>query len=319
MLRVPCLILAFSRLEGVSRLLSSLNPSKIKSIYLAIDGPTSDEISNSQAKIIKKVESYCTTNSICLIVWERDENLGVAKSIISAIDWFFSHEEFGIILEDDLIVSEDFFDFTVKSKDLLESNDDVLLISGNQFDQFGQLATSRNWTTYPLIWGWATSRTKWKIMKYGIVYSKLRLFRKPFNRVENFWRVGSLRVRSRQVDTWDIPLVYFMLHNRKLCLIPDKNLVSNLGNDQFASHTALGTFPLNLPIEKLNALLTVSPPNTDDIRKYDKFLEKSVFHIKNRHTFLYLHFLFFSLLRGNQNYNKLAQDLKNVTLPNITN
>lgn len=315
MTRVSCLILAFSRLDGVRRLLNSLNPSQIESMYIAIDGPTSDEIEASQVQIMSLVDSYCKTNSIRLVFWQRSENLGVAASIISAIDWFFSNEEFGIILEDDLIVGEDFVEFVVRHKDLLDRNDEILLISGNQFDLNAQADTRRNWTSYPLIWGWATSKMKWEVMKYGIVYSKIPLFRKAFNRVENFWRVGSLRVRSRQIDTWDIPLVYFMLQNRKLCLIPDKNLVSNLGNDRFASHTSLDAFPLNQPIEKLHDPLEISKPSMNQIRKYNSFLESEVFQIKKKHSFLYLNFLFFSLFSGRKNWKKLAQDLQDVELP----
>ena len=315
MTRVSCLLLAFSRLDGVRRLLNSLNPSQVESIYIAIDGPTSDEIEASQVQIMSLVDAYCKTNSIRLVFWQRSENLGVAASIISAIDWFFSKEEFGIILEDDLIVGEDFVEFVVRHKDLLDRDDEILLISGNQFDLNAQLDTQRNWTSYPLIWGWATSKKKWEIMKYGIVYNKIHLFRKAFNRVENFWRVGSLRVRSRQIDTWDIPLVYFMLQNRKLCLIPEKNLVSNLGNDRFASHTTLDAFPLNLPIEKLYDPLEISKPSMNQIRKYNSFLESEVFQIKKKHAFLYLYFLFFSLLSGRKNWKKLAQDLQDVELP----
>ncbi len=315
MSRVSCLLLAFSRVDGVMRLLDSLNPSQLESIYIAIDGPTSDEIEAIQVQIVSLVDSYCKTNSIRLIVWQRSENLGVAAAIISAIDWFFSNEEFGIILEDDLIVGEDFIEFVVGNKHLLDRDDEILLISGNQFDQYAKLESPRNWTTYPLIWGWATSKKKWKIMKYGILNSKIPVFRKPFNRVENFWRVGSLRVRSRQVDTWDIPLVYFMIQNRKLCLTPDKNLVSNLGADRFASHTALDAFPLNLPIEKLYAPFEVSKQSMEQIRKYNLFLEKQVFQIKKKHAFIYLYFLFVSLLGGKKNWKKLAQDLQNVNLP----
>jgi hypothetical protein len=314
MSRVSCLLIAFSRLEGISRLLSSLNPSEIETVYLAIDGPTSDPIRDTQAQIITAVRSYCATNSVRLVIWQRDKNFGVAKSIISAIDWFFTYEEFGIILEDDLLVGEDFVDFVVRNQHLLE-NDDVLLISGDQFDHHRQLAASRNWTTYPLIWGWATSRKKWKEMRHGIIQSKPRLFHKPFNKVENFWRVGTLRVRSRQIDTWDIPLVYFMLQNRKLCLTPEKNLISNLGNDQFASHTGFDAFPLNLPIERLDRSVAVPEPNAQHTRNYDSFLEKNVFQIRKRHAFLYIFFVISSILGGKRNWKKLAQDLEEVDLP----
>jgi hypothetical protein len=314
MSRVPCLLIAFSRLEGISRLLSSLNPSEIEVVYLAIDGPNSEVMRETQAQIINAAESYCAINSLRLVVWQRDENFGVAKSIISAIDWFFTYEEFGIILEDDLLVGEDFFSFVVGNQHLLE-NDDVLLISGNQFDHQGMLTQSKNWTTYPLIWGWATSKIKWEEMRYGIIHSKPRLLHRPFSKVENFWRVGTLRVRSRQIDTWDIPLVYFMLQNRKLCLTPEKNLISNLGNDQFASHTEVDSFSLNLPIERLHRSTTIPEPNVQHIREYNLFLEKRVFRIRKRHSFLYIYFVFSSLFSGKRHLEKLARHLQKIELP----
>lgn len=313
MSRVSCLVIAFSRLEGIERLLNSINPSEIESLYIAIDGPTSDEIRNIQTELVNLVDSYCTTNSIHLVVWQRDKNLGVAAAIISAIDWFFAHEDFGIVLEDDLIVGEDFVSFVLGNKHQLE-NDQVLLISGDQFDQHGELAFSGNWTNYPLIWGWATSRNKWEEMRNGIIYARPRLYRKPFNKVENFWRVGTLRVRSRKIDTWDIPLVYFMLQNRKLCLTPKKNLISNLGNDQFASHTEGDAFPLNLPIQKLSSSETVTAPTSDGIRSYNSFLEKNVFQVRKRHAFLYIYFVFSTLARK-RNWDRLAQDLGEINLP----
>ena len=313
MSRVSCLVIAFSRLEGVERLLNSINPSEVETLYIAIDGPTSDEIRTTQVQIVKLIDSYCKRNSIRLVVWQRDENLGVAAAIISAIDWFFTHEDFGIVLEDDLVVGEDFVSFVRQNKYQLES-DDVLLISGDQFDQFGQLAVSRSWTNYPLIWGWATSRKKWKEMRHGIVDAKPHLYRKPFSKVENFWRVGTLRVRSREIDTWDIPLVYFMLQNRKLCLTPMRNLISNLGNDQFASHTEEDAFPLNLPIQRLSSSEIVLAPNGDDIRLYNSFLEMKVFQVRARHSFLYLYFVISSFGKKRK-WNQLAQDLSKIDLP----
>jgi hypothetical protein len=313
MSRVPCLVIAFSRLVGVERLLSSINPAEIEVLYVAIDGPTSTEVNATQNQIIRLVDSFCASNSIRLEVWQRDVNLGVAVAIITALDWFFAHEDFGVILEDDLIIGEDFIKFALENKCQLD-NDEVLLISGDQFHQSGELAIGKNWTAYPLIWGWATSQSKWKEMRHGILHAQPRLFRRPFSKVENFWRVGTLRVRSRQIDTWDIPLVYFMLQNRKLCLTPDKNLISNLGNDQFASHTEEGAFPLNLPIERLLNSKTPLPPNINDVRKYNSFLERNVFHIRSRHSFLYIFFLF-SSLGSKKNWKKLAQDVSEIVLP----
>jgi hypothetical protein len=313
MSRVPCLVIAFSRLDGIERLLSSINPAEIEVLYVAIDGPTSTEVANTQKQIVRLVNSYCASNSIRLAVWQRDENLGVAVAIITALDWFFAHEDFGIILEDDLIIGEDFIKFALDNRSRLDS-DDVFLISGDQFDQNRQLGVGKNWTTYPLIWGWATSKRKWKEMRHGILYAKPRLVRRPFSKVENFWRVGTLRVRSREVDTWDIPLVYFMLQNDKLCLTPNKNLISNLGNDQFASHTESDAFPLNLPTEILDLSDVVTTPRSNEIRAYNSFLEKKVFKVKGKHAFLYVFFLL-SLLGRTRNWKTLAQDVSEIEIP----
>ena len=313
MSRVPCLVMAFSRVDGIERLLNSINPAEIEVLYIAIDGPTSTEVAASQMQIVRLVNSYCASNSIRLEVWQRDKNLGVAVAIISALDWFFAHEDFGIVLEDDLVIGEDFIKFALENRCHLDS-DEVLLISGDQFDQHGELAISRNWTNYPLIWGWATSRNKWGEMRHGIVFSKPSLFRKPFNKVENFWRVGTLRVRSREVDTWDIPLVYFMLQNAKLCLTPTKNLISNLGNDQFASHTEVDAFPLNLAIQRLSSSEMVVTSVVEEIDPYNSFLEKRVFKIRARHAFLYMYFAL-STLGRRKNWNLLAQDLRDIVLP----
>lgn len=313
MSRVPCLVIAFSRLEGIQRLLGSINPAEIEVIYIAIDGPTSTEIEDTQTQIVRLLDSYCTSNSIRLEVWKRDSNLGVAAAIISALDWFFSHEDFGIILEDDLIIHEDFIEFVLENQFQLK-NDEVLLISGDQFDQINQLKRDKNWTNYPLIWGWATSKRKWEEMRHGILHAKPPLFRRPLSKVENFWRVGTLRVRSREIDTWDIPLVYFMLQNRKLCLTPNKNLISNLGNDQFASHTGSDTFPLNLPTEKLDASDVVTAPKINGIRNYNLFLEKNVFKIRTKHSLLYVYFLISSFGRK-RNWQKLARDVNEIEIP----
>ncbi len=313
MSRVPCLVIAFSRLEGIQRLLNSINPAEIEVLYIAIDGPTSTEIEDTQTQIVRLIDSYCTANSIRLKVWQRDKNLGVAVAIISALVWFFAHEDFGIILEDDLVIGTDFIKFALDNQNQLK-NDDVLLMSGDQFGQDGQLKRDMNWTNYPLIWGWATSQSKWTEMRYGILHAKPRLFRRPLNKVENFWRVGALRVRSREIDTWDIPLVYFMLQNDKLCLTPSKNLVSNLGNDEFAAHTDSDAFPLNLPIEELDASDVVTAPKINSIRGYNLFLEEQVFRIRAKHSFVYIYFLF-SLFGRKRNWRKLAQDVSEIEIP----
>jgi hypothetical protein len=315
-MKVPCLLIAFSRVEGISRLLSSLDSSKVSKIYLAIDGPNSSSTELSQTAIRKIVKEFASSKDLPIEIWSREENLGVAKAIISALDWFYSCEEFGVVLEDDLTVGGDFLDFVSRNRPLLECDDRILLISGNQFDLHHEVYSSRNWTNYPLIWGWATTHSKWKVIRDGILGTEISFWANPFNRVENFWRVGALRVRSGQVDTWDIPFAYFMKKTESLCLLPSSNLVTNNGDDQFAAHTSSGGFPLNLASEKLLEVNIVTKPNSKDIRNYNRFLEKVVFGIRAKHTFLLLVYYFSSVFLKKRNWNQLNEELGFVKFPN---
>jgi hypothetical protein len=285
---------------------------------VAIDGPNSSSIKISQIEIRQLVNEFASSNDLPIEIWSREENLGVAKAIISALDWFYSCEEFGIVLEDDLTVGSDFLDFVSINRPLLEGDERILLLSGNQFDLHRAVHSSRNWTNYPLIWGWATTRSKWRVIRDGILSSEINFWERPFNRVENFWRVGALRVRSGQVDTWDIPFAYFMKKTEALCLLPSSNLVTNNGNDQFAAHTTGGGFPLNLASEKLTEIRIATKPNRKAIRKYNRFLEQKVFGIRAKHSLLILVYYFSSVLGREKNWNQMNEDLGTVKHPNLS-
>ncbi len=314
-LKTPCLIIAFSRTQGIERLLASLDPSEISEIYVAIDGPTTLAVERTQIEIRKIFEQFSSLHGINLKIWQRTENLGVAKGIITAIDWFFSSVDYGVVLEDDLEVGENFFKFVAKNMNLLDSIDNLLMISGNQFHQELAAVHGLNWTNYPLIWGWATTRIKWGEIRAGILDSKLDLKSNYLSERINFWRVGALRVRALEVDTWDIPLANYMLSNRKLCLIPSMNLVSNRGTDEFAVHTSSNIFPLNLPLGSLDSLVVSKLPNVREIKFLNGLLEESVFKIRPRHRLIYLYYLVVNLFCRPKNFRRLSEEIAKIDIP----
>jgi hypothetical protein len=317
-MKAPCLIIAFSRTDGMSRLLASLTPSEISEIYLAVDGPTSSEVENMQVDIRRIVIEFTAIHNIPLKIWQRDVNLGVAKGIISGIDWFFSNVDFGIILEDDLEVGKDFFRFVNINRHLFESIENLLLISGNQFYSGEKNEFSLNWTNYPLIWGWATTRIKWEEMRRGILETQLNLTSDLLDKRLNFWRVGALRVRSLKVDTWDIPLANYMITHKKLCLTPRANLVSNRGGDSFASHTDSNEFPLNQPIAPMSSLNVRDLPDRKDVTYCNTFLENAIFKIKFRHRFIYIYYLLSNYRNIYKNTLLLSESISKVKIPVIS-
>lgn len=295
-MKIPCLLIAYSRLDGIRNLLASLDQEKVSRLYLAIDGSDNQSTREIQSEIVEYVSNYANSRDIDLKIWHRVRNLGAAVSIITAVDWFFSSEDFGIILEDDLIVGTDFLDFAQISFERMVEDQDCLLFSGDQF-LTKDLASDRiAWTNYSLIWGWGTTRTKWCEMKHGILFYKIDFFREIFNPVKNYWRVGADRARLGKLDAWDIPLAHFMLLENKFCITPPVNLVTNQGNDVYALHTASDGYPLNIPATELATHNFIKEErNLKRIRDYNKDLEKMVFKVKPKHSLLSIHYLFVKL------------------------
>lgn len=315
--KFPLLIIGYSRESGIKDLLNSITPSHVESIYLTLDGYKSEEISLVQEKIIMHISLYCQKNSIPLYTWIRDRNLGVAVSIISAVDWFFSRVTSGIILEDDLLLGDNFFDFMSHGLAFLEDNPEVLLVSGDCFLLDVSEQNTAFLTNYPLIWGWGTTSRNWNQIRAGILADRKLSLPISLKKRRNFWKVGAVRVIRGQIDTWDIPVADFMLTQDKFCLFPSVNLVTNNGNDSFAIHTSKQGFPLNLPAHNWRFHSSFSFKDlSSGCEKNNRQLDKNVFKIKRRHSFLGIIFLVRRILGLEKSmYAPLAPRLNGVSIP----
>ena len=110
----PILLLAFNRpkeTEAVLEVLSKILPLKF---YVAVDGPRKgnhkDEILVSQVKEL--INGINWSHSIEKLY--NNENLGCGRAVNTAITWFFENVGEGIIVEDDCLLDESFFNFSEK-------------------------------------------------------------------------------------------------------------------------------------------------------------------------------------------------------------
>ena len=70
---------------------------------MACDGPREGYLGemekiNKVREIVTKIDWSCEVKTLF-----REKNLGCKKGVSEAINWFFEHEEEGIILEDDCV------------------------------------------------------------------------------------------------------------------------------------------------------------------------------------------------------------------------
>lgn len=264
---IPILFLIFNRPDTTQKVFDVIREIRPKQLFIAADGPRknkSGEIQkcNETRTIVNQINWECEIKTLF-----RDENLGCGMAVSSAITWFFENVEEGIILEDDCLPHPSFFSYCEELLDRYRDNDEVMLISGsNRYDKNAMVKTSYYFLAVFCIWGWATWRSAWKKYEYDInkiskkqLNAALKYYFKD-NRIRRYWRWIFYLLRKHQIDTWDYQFAFCVWINKGLSIAPYKNLISNIGFGENATHTLSNYKISNLPtftIEDINHSLEI--------------------------------------------------------------
>lgn len=279
---LPVLILGYMRIEGILRCLESCDQAGIRKVYIALDGPRDSKSQAHQQEGIDKILEFVESRGIALTLRRRHSNAGLAVAVIEGISWFFEQEQQGVILEDDLVVSTDFFRFSMNALEKLADNQKIALISGNNYlpDSSSRCISALH---YPLIWGWATTRQTW----CAFIDTINRPLRPMMNRnlkpaVNSFWWTAAKQSRSGLVDSWAMSFSHFIRMRDLICLQPPVNLVSNCGSDQHAVHSNTSDQLVNFPLGRMGSDIDWALPTDDVIAARDLHAEQIIYRISNR-------------------------------------
>jgi hypothetical protein len=236
MFDTPILYLIFNRLDSTEITFSSISKIKPKKLFIAADGPRiGNEFDEINCRLVREfvllnINWDCEVQTLF-----RDNNLGCGKAVSSAITWFFSKVEQGIILEDDCLASNSFFYFCENLLDKYTNNNKITHIGGHN-QQCGYI---RNFSDYYFskfsnIWGWATWKRAWDMYDFNEMNFKELLVHPE----SNLFPVSLISdLIKNNIDTWDIQWVYYNFINNNFSIIPNFNLVDNIGFNSYATHT----------------------------------------------------------------------------------
>lgn len=279
--KLPVLIIGYARLSNIDKLIRTIFVDDGQQIFLHLDLGKSRELRERQqsfCQVIKNEFGSRIEIELC------NENKGVARAVYSAISWFFSQVEVGVILEDDLVITTKTLDFFQAGIPFLRSNEKCLLISGSTFqkEDVSDWNNEVRWTNFPLIWGWATTSERWKILRELIIQPVPR--RCVVSRVRGFLSIGAFQALIGAVDTWDSPMALGMWIEGYLCMAPPHNLVSNLGIDSDSTHTKEDVFPIGNPIKDFNiSSIEFVEPIQKKIDRTNKEIMRQNYQLKLRH------------------------------------
>jgi len=306
---LPVLITAFLRVEKTLSLMERLVAIGVKNIYISIDKGRDERECELQTLFLIRIKDFAQKYQIDLKIRIQERNQGLAVSIITAVDWLFKSEDFGVILEDDLDPSHQFLIFCAENIKYLDSSSSCLLISGNSFYKGGD-SLCPSYITYPLIWGWATTKQKWQIMKDEITTKNEVSWRALLHPSKvGYFLTGLNRARKGLIDSWAVPLAARMYFGQYTCLVPPSNLVANSGDDEISTHSNSRDWTLNQPILVSNTVV-YSAEEARFSSKQNKFVEKLIYGVRWYHVFSPLNSYFFDWHRKTKRQPSLLDRLR---------
>jgi ADP-heptose:LPS heptosyltransferase len=244
MFNTPILFLIFNRPNETKLVFDKIREAKPEQLFIAADGPRAHVFED-------KINCALTRDIVSMVDWPcdlkthfNDSNLGCGKAVSGAITWFFKNVDQGIILEDDCLPVNSFFTFCEKLLHKYKNDERVFQIGGSNFQNGIKRGTgSYYFSAIPHIWGWATWRRTWE--KYDFDTKLLPDFIKnkgidfyfEDEKLKQHWISTFISVHEHKLDTWDHQWTFNVFIHKGVSIIPNKNLVSNIGFGFNATHT----------------------------------------------------------------------------------
>lgn len=234
------LFIVFNRPDLTTQVFEKIKLAKPSRFFVAADGPrvflqNDQSLCEETRKIVlDNIDWPCEVFTLL-----QKENLGCKKAVSGAINWFFEHVEEGIILEDDCLPDISFFNFCSTLLERFRNDETIFHISGSNF-QFSEVGNGSYYLSkIPHIWGWASWRRAWKYYDVELKNFDATQTSTYFNdlEIDLYWKKTFTKTQNKEIDTWDYQWGHTLLYHKKYAILPQYNLVKNIGFDERGSRT----------------------------------------------------------------------------------
>lgn len=242
-LKTPVAFVIFNRPDTTKQVFAEIAKARPSKLLVVGDGPRLNRSGEARRcaaarAVIERVDWDCE-----VLTNYSEVNLGCKRRVSSGLDWVFNTVEEAIVLEDDCLPHPSFFRYCEELLKKYKNEERIAQISGVNF-QFGRRRSEYSYyfSRYNHIWGWASWRRAWR--SYDVKISSWPELRRGEwletwigdKRVGEYWRDIFDRVSSGEIDTWDYQWTFACWRRGALTILPEANLISNIGFGSDATH-----------------------------------------------------------------------------------
>ena len=273
-LEVPVALFIYNRPETTRAVFDRIAEARPSRLYVVADGPKDDVPEDPER--CRRAREVVDVDWDCEVFWNTaDSNLGLKQRTVTGLDWVFDREEQIIFLEDDVVPSDSCFRFLSEMLDRYREDNRVMNVTGyNRLGTWKDDVQDYHFSYYPAVWGSGMWRRVWKQYDPEMALWDSRKVRERIRDVladnDQFEhrKHQYQKARCGDLDSWSIPYGFMTLRNSGLSVVPSRNLVTNIGYGERATHTTRNDpeyderFELKFPI-KNNPFVAVD-------REYDR-------------------------------------------------
>ena len=241
----PVCLFTYNRLAETKKTIIALQKNFLAAetdVFIFSDYPKNDSDKCAVTAVRSYINSVTGFKSVTVI--ERDKNFGLAKSIRTGVSQII--EDYGrvIVLEDDLITSQNFLNFMNISLQQYKENEKVWSVSGFCLEIKAKDTVTRGHDAFfwgrAHSWGWATWEDRWVSVDWNIEdWSELK---KDKEQISKFNQYGSdlfnmlKKSMLGKINSWYIRFAYNQFKQDKLTVYPFTSKVINIGFMDSATH-----------------------------------------------------------------------------------
>ncbi len=239
-MKPPVAIVCYKRPAHTMKVLQAIIGQNISKLYVFCDGPKNADDEPYVHETRKAVKGFLknTNAAICF----HDENLGLARSILTAVNTVLQYDNTVILLEDDCLPGPYFYDFMCNCLNRYENNERVFGISGYTVPIPASILADYPHDIYfmPRIgsWGWATWKRAWNKFEYNIDHACQKALAANLDlEIGGNDIPGAINsLITERKDIWTLNWVLSAYLNNGFYIYPTASHIRNIGLDGTGVH-----------------------------------------------------------------------------------
>jgi hypothetical protein len=232
---IPVVLFTYSRPDHLRKTLACLHENSIPLLYVFADGPKSPELAERVGEVrnVLYAIDWCEVRLV-----ERNENLGLGKSILTGVTEVFRQHETAIVFEDDLICVPGTYQYLCAALEYYKDNPNVMSVTGWTHP----LVTPKSVSDQPYFdgrsesLGWGTWSSVWR----GMEQDALTLLDFCRNKNIDINRYGAdllIKAKNEQeMNIWSVRFRCLHMLLGGLCMRPPHSMVDHIGFDELGTN-----------------------------------------------------------------------------------